>query len=59
MPTLGSEPVTVDVERAMGAVPPVLFGVAATMAGVYWLVKRREKMGQETSGEKEKEEVMK
>ena len=59
LPTLGSEPVTLDAERAMGAVPPVLFSVAAAMAGVYWLVKRRERMSQERADEKEKEEVTK
>ncbi|MFC1909282.1 4Fe-4S dicluster domain-containing protein [Chloroflexota bacterium] len=59
LPTLGSEPVTVDVERAMGAVPPALFGVAAAMAGIYWLVKRRDRMIQERATEKEKEEVTK
>ena len=59
LPTLGSEPVTVNVERAMGAVPSVLLGVAAAMAGVYWLVKRREKINQESAGAKEKEEVTK
>lgn len=45
-PELGPEPVTVDTERAMGAVPPVLLGVAATMAGIYWICKRRDKMSQ-------------
>ena len=54
LPALGSEPVTVDVERAMGAVPPALVGVAATMAGVYWLIKRRDRMNQAKAGEKEK-----
>ena len=54
LPALGSEPVTVDVERAMSAVPPVLVGVAATMAGVYWLIKRRDRMNQAKAGEKEK-----
>jgi len=58
-PVLGSEPVTLDAERAMGAVPPVLFGVAAVMSGIYWLAKRRDKMSQERAGEKEKEEVAK
>lgn len=57
LPTLGSEPVTLDVERAMGAVPPVLFGVAAAMAGVYWVIKRRDRMSQERAAEKEQEEV--
>jgi len=45
-PNLGTEPVTVNVERAMGAVPPVLVGVAAIMAGIYWFVKRRTGIGQ-------------
>jgi len=58
-PVLGSEPVTLDAERAMGAVPPVLFGVAAVMSGIYWLAKRRDKMSQERADEKEKEEVAK
>ncbi|MCK4724117.1 MAG: 4Fe-4S dicluster domain-containing protein, partial [Dehalococcoidia bacterium] len=59
LPTLGSEPVTVDAERAMGAVPPVLFGVTATMAGVYWLIQRRQKVSQVEDNDKEKEEVTK
>lgn len=42
MPVVGSEAVTVNVERAVGAVPPVLVGVAALMSGIYWLVKRRQ-----------------
>lgn len=54
LPVLGSEPVTVDVERAMGAVPSVLLGVAAAMAGIYWIFRRREKMKQEKASEKEK-----
>ena len=59
LPVLGSEPVTVDVERAMGAVPPVLVGVAAAMAGIYWLVKRRDQVGGGKAGDKEKKEVTK
>ena len=58
LPTLGTEPVTVDAERAMGAVPPVLVGVAAAMAGIYWLVQRRQKISQKTSDE-EKEGAVK
>ncbi len=57
-PALGPEPVTVNVERAMGAVPPVLVGVAAAMAGIYWLVKRGQKISQE-SGEVEKRGMVK
>jgi formate dehydrogenase iron-sulfur subunit len=59
LPTLGPNPVSVDAERAMGAVPPVLLGVAAVMSGIYWLAKRRDRMSQEKAGEKEKEEVTK
>lgn len=45
-PTLGTEPVTVNVERAMGAVPSVLLGVAVAMTGVYAVSKRRQKVNQ-------------
>jgi len=58
LPTLGSEPVTVNAERAMGAVPPVLLGVAAAMSGIYWLTKRRQKISQKESDE-EKEGAVK
>jgi formate dehydrogenase iron-sulfur subunit len=51
-PALGSAPVTINAQRAMGAVPPVLVGVAAAMSGIYWLVKRREQMSRGTAGEK-------
>jgi hypothetical protein len=46
--------VVVNVERAMGLVPPVLLGVAATMAGIYWLTRRRQKVSDEElkNGEK-------
>ena len=43
LPKLDIEPVTVDVERAMSAIPSVLLGVAATMTGIYWLIQRRQK----------------
>jgi len=55
-PTLGFEPVTVDVERAMGAVPPALVSVAAIMSGIYWLIQRRQKNNQKAS-DKDKEGV--
>ena len=59
-PTLGPEAVTVDAERAMSAVPPALLGVAAVMAGVYWVTKRRQKMSQaSTDDQREKGEVPK
>jgi len=47
--------VTVNAERAMGAVPPVLLGVAAVMTGIYWLTKRRQKISQ--AGDSDKEET--
>ena len=59
LPVLGMEPVTVDAERAMGAVPPVLLGVAAAMTGIYWVMKRRDRMNKEKAADKEKAEVKK
>ncbi|MBL7119239.1 MAG: 4Fe-4S dicluster domain-containing protein [Dehalococcoidia bacterium] len=60
LPTLGTEKVTINPERAMGAVPPALVAVAALMAGIYWLTKRRQKLSQATPGDQEeKEEVTK
>lgn len=56
MPVVGQEAVTVNVERAVGAVPPVLVGVAAVMSGIYWLVKRRQQPGGEDAPSK-KEQV--
>jgi formate dehydrogenase iron-sulfur subunit len=52
LPTLGSEAVTLDAERAMGAVPPVLLGVAAAMSGIYWLAKRRDRISRKKTSEK-------
>ena len=40
-------PVTTNVERAVGAVPPVLLGMAAVMSGVYWVFKRKERLAGE------------
>ena len=57
MPVLGSEPVTINAERAMGAVAPVLAGVTATMAGIYWLIRRRERIKGEKEDENTKQEV--
>lgn len=47
-PQLDTEPVTVNVERAMSAILPVLFGVAASMTGIYWLIQRRQKRKEES-----------
>ena len=55
-PVLGSEPVVVNARRAMGAVPPAIIAVAATMTGFYWLTRRRDKV--KVQG-KDKEEVTK
>ncbi len=54
-----SEPVTVNAARAMGLVPPALLGMAATMTGIYWLTKRRQKLSQAEASDKEKTEVTK
>ena len=51
-PVLGTTPVTINVERAMGAVPPALIAVATGMAGIYWLVRRRERLSQERDRQK-------
>ena len=53
-PNVGPEPVTINVERAMGAVLPVLVSVAAAMTGVYWLIKRKDKMNQVKADDEEK-----
>lgn len=53
LPNFGSEPVTVNVERAMGTIPAVLVAVGAVMTGIYWLFQRRQKMEQKEA-EKQK-----
>jgi formate dehydrogenase iron-sulfur subunit len=58
-PTLPSVPVTINAERAMAAVPPVLVGVAAAMAGIYWLVQRQQKIGQKAGEEEKQKEKVK
>jgi formate dehydrogenase iron-sulfur subunit len=58
-PVLGSTPVTVNVQRAMGAVPPALILVAAGMSGVYWLVKRRQAASQHIAGKQVAEREVK
>jgi formate dehydrogenase iron-sulfur subunit len=55
-PALNTTPVNVDVQRAMGAVPPVLLGVAAVMTGVYAISKRRQKIKQARTRAKEEKE---
>jgi formate dehydrogenase iron-sulfur subunit len=51
-PDLGLEPVTLNVERTMGAIPAVLVGVAAAMSGIYWISQRRQKLNNTTEDEK-------
>ncbi|OGN86746.1 MAG: hypothetical protein A2158_00210 [Chloroflexi bacterium RBG_13_46_14] len=58
-PTLSSTPVTVNTERAIGAVPPVVVTVAALMSAIYWIARRKKKLEQENhpqhnNGTKEK-----
>jgi len=43
----------------MAAVPPVLVGVAAAMAGIYWLVQRQQKIGQKAGEEEKQKEKVK
>lgn len=43
LPSLGTQPVTRDAERAMSFVPPVLVGVAAAMTAIYWWRKKGRK----------------
>jgi formate dehydrogenase iron-sulfur subunit len=49
-PTLGTEAISRYADVAMLAVPPTIVVAAAAMGGVYWFVKRRERlMGQEVA----------
>jgi formate dehydrogenase iron-sulfur subunit len=57
LPTLPSEPVVTNADRAMRLVPPVLVCMAALMAGIYWVTKRRGKGGPQKASDKEKQEV--
>ena len=47
-PTLGEKPVGRYAGLAMDAVPPAIVGVAAVMAGFYWVIRRREDMSRQT-----------
>jgi formate dehydrogenase iron-sulfur subunit len=59
-PTVRDTAVTINAERAMSAVPPALFAVAALMTGLYWVIKRKDRLNRaETDDQKEKEEVAK
>lgn len=54
---LQSEPVTENVERAMGYVLPVLGGVAVIMTGIYWVMNRRDANNTKT-GKKDNKKVV-
>lgn len=56
---LPPEAVTVNAERAMSLVPPVLVGVAAVMAGFYWVISRRKRFIANNAEAKEKGGVAK
>lgn len=43
-PDLGDEPLPALTWAALSKVPPIVFGVAALMSGIYWVVGRRMKM---------------
>ncbi len=60
-PTLGTEAVSENVDVTMRTLPYYAFGVAAIMAGLYWVTKRRRKLSQGEKGEhsEDREEVMK
>ena len=50
-PSLQPGALTINAQRAMGAVPPVLLGVTAAMSGIYWLSKRRNHVDREKDGD--------
>jgi len=45
-PALDSTPVMANLQRAVGAVPPVLVAMAAAMTGIYTFMKRKHKIKQ-------------
>lgn len=45
-PSLDSTPVMANLQRAVGAVPPVLVAMAAAMTGIYMFMKRKNKVKQ-------------
>jgi formate dehydrogenase iron-sulfur subunit len=56
-PELGPEPVPRYAEVAMAAVPPTVVAVSAAMAGIYWIIRRRDKMmGRAEAGAKDEKE---
>ena len=55
-PELGSEPIPCYAEVAMAAVPPAVVGVSAIMAGIYWIIRRRNKLMSQASNAATKKE---
>ena len=58
-PTLGPEQTSRYAEIAMMAVPPAIVTVGAAMGGVYWFLKRRERLINQAAAEKSGPEVTK
>jgi formate dehydrogenase iron-sulfur subunit len=60
-PTLGTEAVAENANITMRTLPYYAFGVAAIMAGIYWVTRRRKKLSEAETGShgQEKEEVTK
>jgi len=48
-PVLGSDPISRDADVAMAAVPLTIVGVGALVGGIYWIIKRRERVSREES----------
>ncbi len=48
-PNLGDEPLPALTWAALSKVPPVVFGVAAVMSGIYWVIGRRMKLQAEAA----------
>ena len=48
-PDLGSEPLPSLTWAALSKVPPIVFGVAGLMSGVYWFIGRRQRIAAEAA----------
>lgn len=56
-PTLGTEPIPRYANVAMSAVPPTVVGATALMAGLYWIINRREQNMHLAIEQTEKEDI--
>lgn len=54
-PSLAGKPLTLYVERAMGAAPPVILSVAAILSALYWIVRRKKKLSRENETHRDEE----